>query len=72
MVQGREDSGFTLEPGQAFRIIGEQIRQDFEGYVPTELRIVGAVDPTHAALADEGGHVVVGDAGADVQGQESV
>ncbi len=53
-----------MEPGETFRVIGEQIRQDFEGYVPTELRIVSAVDLTHAALADEGGNFIGAEAGA--------
>ena len=44
MVQRREDSGFTLEPGQAFKIIGEEVRKDFEGHIPAKFRIVGAVD----------------------------
>ena len=29
-----------------------------------------AWSPTHAALADEGGHIVVAEAGADCQGHE--
>ena len=64
MVQRREDSGFTLEPGQAFRIIGEDVREDFEGHIPAELCIPGAVHLTHAALADEGGDFVGAEAGA--------
>ncbi len=49
MVQRREDSGFTVKPGQAFRIIGEDVREDFEGHVPAELRVPGAIHLTHAA-----------------------
>ncbi len=58
MVQRREDSGFTLEPGQAFRIIGEEVRQDLEGHVPAELRIVGPIYLPHPALPDEGGDFI--------------
>ena len=65
MVQRGEDSGLTLEPGQAFGIIGEEARQNLEGYIPAELGIVRAVDLPHPALADEGGHVVMAEAGAD-------
>ncbi len=53
---------------QAFRVIGEEVRQDFEGYIPAELDIVSPVDLAHAALADEGGHVVVPESVTDVQG----
>ena len=58
MVQRGEDSGFTLEPGETFRVIGEDVREDFGGYIAPELGIVGAVHLPHAALADEGGDFV--------------
>ena len=48
MVQRGEDSGFTLEPGQAFGVIGEQIGQDLEGHIPAELRVPG---PIHLPLS---------------------
>ncbi len=47
-----------MEPGQAFGIIGEDVREDFEGHIPAELGISGAVHLAHAALADEGGDFV--------------
>ncbi len=59
MVQRGEDSGFTLEPGQAFRIIGEDVREDFEGHIPAKLRVVSAVDLPHAAAPNQGGDIVV-------------
>ena len=37
------------EPAQAFRIIGEEVREDLQGHIPAELGIVSAVDLTHAA-----------------------
>ena len=42
-----------------------QVRQHLQHHVPVELRVAGAVDLAHAALADEGGHVVVPEAGTD-------
>ena len=68
MVQRREDSGFTLKPGQAFRIIGEEVRQDFEGYIPAELRIPGSIHLPHAALADLGGDFIRAEASAWAEG----
>ncbi len=68
MVQRREDSGFTVKPGQAFRIIGEDVREDFEGHVPAELRVPGPIHFAHAALADEGGDFVDAEAGARAEG----
>ena len=52
MVQRGEDSGFTLEPGEPFRVIGEEVREDFEGYDPAELRILRQIHLPHADLAD--------------------
>ncbi len=68
MVQRGEDSGFTLEPGQAFRIIGEDVREDFEGHIPAELGVPGAVDFTHPSRADQGGHFIRAEAGAGAEG----
>ena len=70
MVQRGEDSGFTLEAGQAFRIIGEEIRQDFQRHIPAELGIVGTVHLAHAAFADQGGDFIGTQAGPGRQGHE--
>ena len=51
---------------QASGVIGEDIREDFEGYIPAELRVPRAVHLAHAALADLGGDIVVAESGADV------
>ncbi len=53
MVQRGEDSCFTLEPGQAFRIIGEQVGQDFEGHISVELGVPSPIHLSHAALAEQ-------------------
>ena len=53
-----------MEPGQAFRIISEEIREDFEGYIAPELGIMPAVHLTHAAAADQGGDFIGAEARA--------
>ena len=53
---------------QAFRIIGEDVREDFQGHIAAELRVLGAVDLPHAALADQGGHFIGPEAVTDVEG----
>ena len=68
MVQRGEDLGFTLEPGQAFRVIGEEVGQDFEGDIAPDLRILGPIDLAHAALADEGGDFIGAEARTWCQG----
>ena len=44
--------------------------QSPERHIPVELGVPGAIELTHPALADEGGHVVVAEPGADVQGHK--
>ena len=68
MVQRGEDSGFSLEPGQAFRIIGEEVREDFEGHIPAELHVPGPIHLAHAARADEGGDCVRAGLGTSGEG----
>ena len=68
MVQRREDSGFTLKPGETFGVISEEVRQDFEGHIPAKLRVPGPIHLAHAALADEGSHFIRAEAGAWAEG----
>ncbi len=53
-----------------FGVGGERLGQYLERHVPVELRVAGLPDFTHAAFADEGGHVVVPEAGARTQGHD--
>ena len=46
--------------------------QDFELHLPVQLGISGLVDLPHAALADEGAHVVMAESRTDVQRHGSV
>jgi hypothetical protein len=45
--------GFTVEPRQRLRIVGETLGQDFDGDDPVEARVAGLVDFAHAARTDE-------------------
>ena len=65
MVQTGEDLRLSLKPRQPIRISGERLGQDLQRHLAVQLGVGGLIDLPHAALADEGGHVVVGDAGAD-------
>ncbi len=56
-----------MEPGETFRIIGEDVREDFQGHIPAELRVPGAIHLPHAAFADLGGDGVGAEAGADLE-----
>ena len=70
-IQGGEDLGFVLEPGEAFRIIRiirEKVRQDFEGHIPVEFDVPGSIHLSHPALTDEGGDFIRPEAGADAEG----
>ena len=59
------DESLSLKPRQPIRISGKGFRQDLQRHLPVQLRIGGLIDLAHAALANEGSHIVVGDAGAN-------
>ena len=67
MVERREDLRFALEPGQAIRIGGESFRQDLQGDIAVELRVVRPLHFAHAAFANLGGDLVVAESGADCE-----
>ena len=71
MVQTGENLRLPLEPGEPIRISRKRLGQDLQRDLPVQLGIGGLIDLAHAPLADEGGHVVVGDAGADLQSHET-
>lgn len=50
MIERREDSRFAFEAGQPIRIEHEHRRQDLDGDVAPEPRVVGAVHLAHAPL----------------------
>ena len=57
--------------GEAIRISRKRLGQDLQRDLSVQLGIGGLIDLAHAALADEGGDVVVSDAGADFEGHGS-
>ena len=60
------------EPGETVRVRGERVRQDLQADLAVELRVGGLPDLAHAAFAQEGGHVVVPEAGAWTQEHDDV
>ena len=59
--------GLPREPGEAVRVRCEGVWEDLQGDLAIELRVGGLPDLAHAALADEGGHVVMAEAGAGTE-----
>ncbi len=60
MIQGSDGAGLALEAGQAVGVASHVGRQDFEGDVAPELGIGRAIHFSHAAGANRGVNLVVG------------
>ncbi len=43
-----EGPGFAFKPGEAIRVFGESLGQDFQRHVAIELRIPGSIHLPHA------------------------
>jgi hypothetical protein len=71
MVQGGEDLGLALEPGDPFGVEGEGVGQDLDRDLTIQLGIEGAIHLPHATLADEGGDLIHAEASAGWQGQSA-
>src|SRR3984893_19532498 len=65
MVQGRCCAGLTAEAFQNLWVLGNVVRQKFQGDETTEHRILGLVDDTHAPAAQLLDDAVVRDGLAD-------
>jgi len=52
MVDGRCGLRFTLKTGQNLGIFGYFVRQEFQGYEPVELDVLGLVDHSHPSTAE--------------------
>ncbi len=61
-------SSEILSFAQAFGVIGEEVGEDFEGHIPAELRIVGAVDDAHPTGTYLGGDFILSEASAWAEG----
>ena len=58
-------AGEDSDGSSAAAAAGKSVQQDLQRHLSIELRIGRLVDLAHASLADEGGHVVVRQPGAD-------
>ena len=65
VIQRGQRFCLTLKPLEPLRVRGHLGGQHLEGHVPPKLGVVGAVDLAHAALAQLGGDLVVGEGAAD-------
>ena len=54
VIQRGQDLRLATEARLPVRVLRERLRQDFQGDVPLEPRIMGAVDLAHAAVTDGG------------------
>src|SRR5262245_32264916 len=52
VIQSRENLSFALKSGKPVSVGGEDFRQNFERYVPAELRVARTIHFTHTARAD--------------------
>ena len=68
MVAAGEHLRFPLEPGEAIGVCGEGVGEDLQRDVAAQSRVGCPIDLAHAALADEGGDVVMAESGADGEG----
>ena len=53
MIERGKDLRFTCEAREAFRIVRETVRQDFQRDVAPELRVARPVDLAHPAGAEQ-------------------
>ena len=58
MVQRGERAGLALESGQAFGVVCESFRQDFDRDVALELRVARAIHLAHATGANSAGDFI--------------
>ena len=67
VVEAGENLRLAPKPGKAVRVIGEGVREDLQGDLTVELGVSRLPDLPHAALADEGGDIIVPEAGAGTE-----
>src|SRR5262249_20769954 len=53
MVQRRRRPRFLFKAAQAVQVVGERHRQEFQRYPPAQSAILGQIDFSHAAAAEE-------------------
>ena len=62
--------GLPREPGEPVRVSGEGVGEDLQGDLAVELGVGGLPDLSHPAFAEQGGDVVVPEAGAGTEGHD--
>ena len=67
VVEAGEDLRLPLEPGEAIRISREGVGEDLQRDLAVELRVGGLPDLAHAAFPEEGGDVIVPEAGTGTE-----
>jgi len=71
MIQGREYFRLSLESSQSFLVFGEQIGQNLDRHLPTELSIPRPINLSHAAPADGLENFVVGELLTNFEGHSA-
>ena len=61
VIQSGQDLGLAVKTRDAIPIPGKGLRQDLDGHLTVEFGIGGAIDLTHAALAELRRNLIVGD-----------
>ena len=67
-----KDLGLPREPGEALWVSREGVGEDLQRDLAVELRVGRLPDLAHAAFPEEGGDVVVPEAGARVKSHHSL
>ena len=69
MIQRGEDLRFTLEAGEAVRVMRKRLGQDLDRNVAIQFGIASAIHLTHPAFTDLGGDLVDAETRAGSKGQ---
>ena len=68
MLQLGQHAGLALEARQPLGVVGEFDGQQFQRHVPAEAGVAGAHDLAHAALAQQGRNLVMGEGLGQIHG----
>ena len=71
MVERRQHLRFAAEPRQPLRVVGEQVRQNFDRDVTVQLGVACPIDLTHAARPEGGTNFVRAEASSGRQRHEA-
>ena len=67
VIEAGEDLRLPLEPGEAIRVIGKGDGEDLQRDLAVKLGVGGLPDLVHTPLAEQSGHVVMAETGADCE-----